>query len=157
MNRHPQACWSSRRVLTPCGVKKPRNKSDIEKVRSTITDLDASRLTIHDPPSITIRQLAGFAKLQKNRHELDLLVVDYLQLVTPIGKFERRDLEIADITRKLKSLAKELEVPVLLLCQLSRQADGVEPRLSHLRESGSIEQDADVVLFPYRKEKTRLA
>ena len=87
---------------------------------------------------------------------LDLLIVDYLQLISGQGRFENRTQEVSYISRSLKSIAKELKVPVLALSQLSRapeQRPGQRPQLSDLRESGSIEQDADVVIFIFREKK----
>jgi replicative DNA helicase len=89
----------------------------------------------------------------KAERGLDLLIVDYLQLVTGHGRFENRNQEVSYISRGLKSIAKELKVPVVALSQLSRAAEvgkGREPQLSDLRDSGSIEQDADVVIFIHR-------
>jgi replicative DNA helicase len=106
---------------------------------------------------ITVGQLAARARRLKRQKGLDLLIVDYLQLLTGSGKraSDSRVNEITEITTGLKALAKELEVPILALSQLSRQVEQREdkrPQLSDLRESGSIEQDADVVLFVYREE-----
>jgi replicative DNA helicase len=102
-------------------------------------------------------EMRAKARRLKSEHGLDLLVVDYLQLMRGHGRYESRQQEISDISRSLKELAKELELPVLALSQLSRapearSEDRHRPRLSDLRESGAIEQDADVVLFIYRPE-----
>ena len=112
---------------------------------------------IDDTPGISVSQLASRARRLKRTHGLGLLVVDYLQLLSaPMGtKIENRVQEISAISRTLKNIAKELEIPVLALSQLSRaveQREDKRPNLSDLRESGSIEQDADVVLFVYREE-----
>jgi replicative DNA helicase len=91
-------------------------------------------------------------------HGLGLLVIDYLQLMESRGKVENRVLEISEITRSLKAIARELNIPVLALSQLSRAVEMSKPaipKLAHLRESGSIEQDADVVMFIYRKAADR--
>ena len=80
------------------------------------------------------------------------MVVDYLGLVRPADPKRPRHEQMGQVSADLKALAKELELPVLALCQVNREADGTEPRLSHLRDSGSIEQDADVVLFIHRDE-----
>jgi replicative DNA helicase len=104
---------------------------------------------------ITIAQLTARARRMKRKHNIGLIVVDYLQLMQPSKRRENRVQDITEITIGLKTLAKELEVPVLALSQLSREVEKREskrPQLSDLRESGSIEQDADVVLFVYRDE-----
>jgi len=115
--------------------------------------LEACPLFIDDTPSIPIAQLAARARRLKRTHGLDLLIIDYVQLVR--GTAENRVQEIAEITMGLKAIAKELNIPVIALSQLSRQVENREdkrPQLSDLRESGSIEQDADVVMFVFREE-----
>ncbi|MDH5721710.1 MAG: replicative DNA helicase [Alphaproteobacteria bacterium] len=115
-------------------------------------------LYIDDTPSLTIGAVRTRARRLKRQHGLDLLVIDYLQLLRGTGSrqsTENRVLEISEITRGLKAIAKELEIPVLALSQLSRnveQREDKRPLLSDLRESGSIEQDSDVVMFVYREE-----
>lgn len=115
-------------------------------------------LYIDDTPSLTIGAVRTRARRLKRQHGLDMLVVDYLQLLRGTGSkqsSENRVLEISEITRGLKAIAKELEIPVLALSQLSRaveQREDKRPLLSDLRESGSIEQDSDVVMFVYREE-----
>ncbi|OWU84753.1 DNA helicase [Oceanicola sp. 22II-s10i] len=115
--------------------------------------LEACPLFIDDTPALPIAQLAARARRLKRTHGLDLLIVDYLQLVR--GTAENRVNEIAEISMGLKAIAKELNIPVIALSQLSRQVESREdkrPQLSDLRESGSIEQDADVVMFVFREE-----
>ncbi|HKQ62424.1 MAG TPA: replicative DNA helicase [Candidatus Polarisedimenticolaceae bacterium] len=112
---------------------------------------------IDDTPGISILEIRAKARRLKREHGLDLLIVDYLQLIRGRGSYENRQQEISDISRSLKELAKELKIPVLALSQLSRapeQRGGGDrrPQLSDLRESGAIEQDADVVLFLFREE-----
>ena len=117
--------------------------------------LEACPLYIDDTPAIPISQLAARARRLKRTHGLDLLVIDYLQLVRPATARDSRVNEVTEITQGLKAIAKELDIPVLALSQLSRQVENREdkrPQLSDLRESGSIEQDADVVMFVYREE-----
>ncbi len=115
--------------------------------------LEACLLFIDDTPSIPISQLTARARRLKRTHGLDLIIVDYLQLVR--GTSDNRVQEIGEISMGLKAVAKELNIPVIALSQLSRQVENREdkrPQLSDLRESGSIEQDADVVMFVYREE-----
>ncbi len=115
--------------------------------------LEACPLYIDDTPSIPISQLAARARRLKRTHGLDLLIIDYLQLAR--GTADNRVQEIAEISMGLKAIAKELNIPVIALSQLSRQVESREekrPQLSDLRESGSIEQDADVVMFVFREE-----
>ena len=132
------------------------NQDDFEKFIETSKSLENLPLFIDDTPAITISTLSNRARRIKRLHGLDLLIVDYIQLMRS-GNFrnEGRVQEVAEITQGLKALAKELDVPVLALSQLSRaveQRDDKKPQLSDLRESGSIEQDADVVMFVYREE-----
>jgi replicative DNA helicase len=117
--------------------------------------LEACPLYIDDTPALPIAQLAARARRLKRTHGLDVLMVDYLQLVRGTGRSENRVNEISEITMGLKAIAKELDIPVVALSQLSRQVESREdkrPQLSDLRESGSIEQDADVVMFVFREE-----
>lgn len=111
---------------------------------------------IDDTPALTVSALRTRARRLKRQHGLDFIVIDYLQLIASSGsRSDNRVQEVSEITRGLKTLAKELEVPVLALSQLSRaveQRDNKRPQLSDLRESGSIEQDADVVMFIFREE-----
>ena len=117
--------------------------------------LEACPLYIDDTPALPISQLAARARRLKRTYGLDVLIVDYLQLVRGTGNSENRVNEISEITMGLKAIAKELDIPVIALSQLSRQVENREdkrPQLSDLRESGSIEQDADVVMFVFREE-----
>lgn len=116
-------------------------------------DLEACPLFIDDTPALPIAQLAARARRLKRTHGLDLLIIDYLQLCR--GTAENRVQEIAEISMGMKAIAKELNIPVIALSQLSRTVesrDDKRPQLSDLRESGSIEQDADVVMFVFREE-----
>lgn len=118
-------------------------------------DLEACPLFIDDTPALPISQLAARARRLKRTHGLDVLIVDYLQLVRPATAKDSRVNEVSEITQGLKAIAKELDIPVIALSQLSRQVENREdkrPQLSDLRESGSIEQDADVVMFVFREE-----
>ena len=132
------------------------NQDDFEKFIETSKSLENLPLFIDDTPAITISTLSNRARRIKRLHGLELIVVDYIQLMKS-GNYRNdgRVQEIAEITQGLKALAKELDVPILALSQLSRaveQRDDKKPQLSDLRESGSIEQDADVVMFVYREE-----
>jgi len=117
--------------------------------------LESCPLYIDDTAALPISQLAARARRLKRTHGLDVLIVDYLQLVRPASAKDSRVNEVTEITQGLKAIAKELNIPVIALSQLSRQVENREdkrPQLSDLRESGSIEQDADVVMFVYRGE-----
>jgi replicative DNA helicase len=117
--------------------------------------LSQAPIFIDDSGAITVQQMRGKARRLKAESGLDLLIVDYLQLMQGRGDAESRQQEISDISRSLKALAKELNIPVLALSQLSRAVESRKPPipvLADLRESGAIEQDADVVIFIYREE-----
>ncbi len=130
-------------------------KNEYEKLKDAAVELQALPLHIDETGAIGIAQLQARARRLQRTKGLDLIVVDYLQLVTSASrKNEGRVQEVSEITQGLKALAKDLKVPVIALSQLSRQVetrDDKRPQLSDLRESGSIEQDADVVLFVYRE------
>jgi len=132
------------------------NQEDFEKFIEASKNLENLPLHIDDTPAITISALSNRARRLKRKQGLDLIVIDYIQLMKSSGyKNEGRVLEIGQITQGLKALAKELNVPVLALSQLSRQVeqrDDKKPQLADLRESGSIEQDADVVMFVFREQ-----
>ena len=130
---------------------------EFHKLVSASNTLHDIPLFIDDTPALTVSALRTRARRLKRRHNLGFIVIDYLQLVSgsSSSRNESRVQEVSEITRGLKTLAKELEVPVLALSQLSRtveQRDPPRPQLADLRESGSIEQDADVVMFIYREE-----
>ncbi len=133
------------------------NDDFANKLAPAVQYLEDTPFFIDDTPALTITALRTRARRLKRTHGLGLLVVDYLQLLRPSGnsRTDNRVLEISEITRGLKAIAKELDIPVLALSQLSRQVENREdkrPQLSDLRESGSIEQDADVVMFVFREE-----
>lgn len=121
-----------------------------------IGPLTSAPIYIDDTPAITIRELRAKARrLQSREGDLGLILVDYLQLMGGSGNSENRQQEVSEISRSLKALARELNVPIIALSQLSRtveQTKDKRPQLSHLRESGSLEQDADIVLFIHREE-----
>jgi replicative DNA helicase len=131
--------------------------NDFEHIRDVSIDLQNLPFYVDETGGLSVGQLAARARRLKRQRGLDLLVVDYLQLVhgSNVRFSESRVQEITEITTRLKALAKELKIPILALSQLSRQVeqrDDKRPQLSDLRESGSIEQDADVVLFVFREE-----
>ncbi|PZX18326.1 replicative DNA helicase [Palleronia aestuarii] len=131
------------------------NESEFRRFVEAAKALEACPLYIDDTAALPISQLAARARRLKREHGLDALFVDYLQLVRGAGRSENRVNEISEITQGLKAIAKELDIPVVALSQLSRQVENREdkrPQLSDLRESGSIEQDADVVMFVFREE-----
>lgn len=130
---------------------------DFQKIVQTSRELVNIPLYIDDTPALSVSAIRARARRLKKQHGLDLIIIDYLQLLLP-SESRRNDgrvQEISEITRALKTLAKELNIPIIALSQLSRaveQRDDKRPQLADLRESGAIEQDADVVLFVYREE-----
>ena len=129
--------------------------ADWEKLIEGAGTIGRSKLIIDDTPGISISELRSKCRKYKLEHDLKLIIIDYLQLMSGNGKSDSRQQEISDISRSLKSLARELNVPVIALSQLSRQVEqrpDHRPMLSDLRESGAIEQDADVVMFIYRDD-----
>ena len=130
------------------------SEEQFDKFIETSKDISELPLFIDETPAITIAALSNRARRIKRLHGLDMVVIDYIQLMRASNSNNGRVQEISEITQGLKALAKELAVPVLALSQLSRaveQRDDKKPQLSDLRESGSIEQDADVVMFVYRE------
>ncbi|HET7086364.1 MAG TPA: replicative DNA helicase [Rhizomicrobium sp.] len=131
------------------------SESEWEKFVLTMQDLSSLPLYIDDTGGISIAQIAARARRLKREKNIGLIIIDYLQLVEPSRRHDNRVQEITEVTKGLKTLAKELDIPVLALSQLSRGVDARDdkrPVLSDLRESGSIEQDADVVMFVFREE-----
>ena len=117
--------------------------------------LERAKIFIDDSGGLTVQQMRGKARRLKSEQGLDLLIIDYLQLMQGHSRAESRQQEISDISRALKAFAKELDIPVLALSQLSRAVENRKPPipvLADLRESGAIEQDADIVMFIYRDE-----
>jgi replicative DNA helicase len=115
--------------------------------------LKSANIFIDPTPGLSINELRAKAMRLKYKHNIDLIVVDYLQLMkADISRNDNRQVEVAKISVGIKALAKELNVPIVVLAQLNRQAEQQDkPRLSHLRESGAIEQDADIVMFLHRE------
>jgi replicative DNA helicase len=131
--------------------------NEFQKLGTAVARLDSAPIYIDDNPTLTIMDIRARARrLKKTEGALGLVIVDYLQLMTSRSRAENRQVEVAEISRGLKILARELEAPVVALSQLSRGLEARQdkrPMLSDLRESGSLEQDADVVLFIYREEQ----
>ncbi len=129
---------------------------DYPKLSIAVGPISEAKIFIDDHPSLNILELRAKCRRLKSQQGLDVVLVDYLQLMQGVGRQENRQQEISQISRGLKALAKELDIPVIALSQLSRaveQRGGEgEPKLSDLRESGAIEQDADLVMFIYRDE-----
>lgn len=137
------------------------DSDDFPRIGHAMGVLSEAPIFIDDSPGATVMQIRTKARRLKSEHGLGLIIIDYLQLMegnTPGGSLDNRVQEVSQMSRGLKGLARELNVPVLALSQLSRAVEQTKPaipKLSHLRESGSIEQDADVVLFIYRKAADR--
>jgi replicative DNA helicase len=134
-----------------------KDNNEFQKLGEAIGTLDQAPIWIDDSGSLNVLELRSKARRLKTRHNIGLLIIDYLQLMSGTGRNygNNRVQEVSDISRGLKILAKELNIPVIALSQLSRSVEGRDdkrPMLSDLRESGSIEQDADVVLFVHREE-----
>ncbi|HXG55491.1 MAG TPA: replicative DNA helicase [Vicinamibacterales bacterium] len=134
------------------------NEKDYGRLSHALGTLAEARVFIDDTASIGVLEMRAKARRLKAEHGLHMLIVDYIQLMQGRGRFESRQAEIASISRSLKGLAKELNVPIVALSQLSRASEtrtDHRPQLSDLRESGALEQDADVVMFIYRAEQYR--
>jgi len=129
---------------------------DWRKLASGTAKLSEAPIFVDDTPAISVNEVrAKCRRLKRDNGRLDMVLIDYLQLMTGNANAERKDLEISEMTRSLKGLAKELDVPILILSQLNRSLESrsdKRPMMSDLRESGAIEQDADVIMFIYRDE-----
>jgi replicative DNA helicase len=132
------------------------NQDERRKLQVTLATMTESPLFLDDTAGVNLMDVHAKLRRMKNQHGLSLVVIDYLQLMSSRGRSENRNQEVSAISRGLKLLAKELDVPFLVLSQLSRAAEtrpgDHTPQLSDLRDSGSIEQDADLVMFIYREE-----
>jgi replicative DNA helicase len=140
-------------------LRRPRDisQNDWSEIGASFGVLENAQIMIDDSPLLTIGDLRGKARRAKSKGELDLIIIDYLQLMQGSARNAQRsrEQEVAEISRGLKALAKELDLPIIALSQLNRKTEdrsGNEPKLSDLRESGAIEQDADVVLLLHRPE-----
>ena len=131
------------------------SQEDRRRLVQKSSEIGSSPLFIDDTPGRTLTEIAAVARRLKRKQGLKLIVIDYLQLIEPDNPRDPRQEQVARIARRLKTMARELKLPVLCLAQLNRQAEASRdnrPRLNHLRESGAIEQDADVVMFVHREE-----
>jgi replicative DNA helicase len=141
-------------------IKKVRTgfigEREFERLKLSSEELSKAKIFIDETPALTVVEMKAKARRLKMEHNLDLVFIDYMQLMRPGSRFENRTQEISYISRSLKELAKELQIPVVGISQLSRAPEKGRrepiPQLSDLRESGAIEQDADVVIFVYRPE-----
>ncbi len=134
------------------------NEKDYGRLSHALGTLAEARVFIDDTASLGVLEMRAKARRLQAEHGLHLLIIDYIQLMQGRGRFESRQAEIASISRSLKGLAKELKIPIVALSQLSRASEtrsDHRPQLSDLRESGALEQDADVVMFIYRDEQYR--
>ncbi len=129
--------------------------ADMDAVASALERLENASIFIDDQSGNTMLKMRSTARRLKSEHGLDLIIIDYLQLIHPSKNYDSMVNQVTEISRSLKGMARELEVPVLALSQLSRAVEsrGGKPRLSDLRDSGSIEQDADVVAFIHREDR----
>lgn len=152
---------TNRLISSKTGVKLEkilkRNVSDVElsQMQDVITKIDSNKLIIDDSPGLSIVEFRAKCRRLKNQYDIQLIIIDYLQLMHSGEKNGNRDAEIGAISRALKTVAKELNVPIIALSQLSRAVESrasKRPMLSDLRESGNIEQDADMVIFLHRPE-----
>jgi len=134
------------------------SENDFERIQHAMGELSEAPIFIEDTASVNVLQMRAMARRLQANHGLGLLIVDYLQLIEPRNTQAPIVQQVTEISRSLKGLARELNVPVLALSQLSRAVEQrvpQRPRLSDLRESGALEQDADVVLFIYREDRYR--
>lgn len=124
---------------------------DTARIRQFAEDNQGVNLLIRPARRATVAQIAGYARATQATSGLDLMVIDYMQLISPRDRRSNRAEQVTEISNEIKTIATELDIPILSLAQLNRQGEGEAPKLSHLRESGSIEQDADMVWFLHRE------
>jgi replicative DNA helicase len=130
------------------------SRDEWQRIMGACDSLNEVPIYIDDTPGLTLLQMRSKARRMKEKHGIEAIVIDYLQLMSSGTRVESRQVEVSEISRGVKAMARELDVPVVCLSQLNRQAEGREghrPRMSDLRESGSIEQDADVVMMLHRE------
>ena len=131
------------------------NEEDWQKLVAKTTQISSAPLFIDDSPNLTMMEIRAKARRLKEQHDLKLVVIDYMQLMTSGKKVESRQIEVSEFSRQIKLLAKELAIPVIALSQLNRgpeQRTDKRPMVSDLRESGSLEQDADIVILLHRED-----
>jgi len=132
--------------------------NDFQRIQQAMDQLSKAPIFIDDTPSPTVMQMKTMARRLQAENKLGLIIVDYLQLIQPRNSHDAPVQQVTEISRSLKGLARELDLPVLALSQLSRAVESRSPaipKLSDLRDSGSLEQDSDVVLMIYREDKDR--
>ena len=132
---------------------------EFRKLASVVVELSKAPIWVDDSPGLTTLELRAKARRLKLQHDIKLIMIDYMQLMDNPGP-ESRQQQISEISRGIKAVARELEVPVIALSQLNRASEGREghrPRMSDLRESGSIEQDADVIMLLHREDYYRMS
>ena len=127
------------------------DESEILRITEAITQISNLKFTILTK-SRTIKQIEIETRKLKNKDKIDVLIIDYLQLVKNAERFTNREQEVADISRTLKLLSLELDIPIIALCQLNRNASRTIPTMADIRESGAIEQDADNIIFLYQED-----
>ena len=131
------------------------SEEDWQRMVDKTTQISSAPLFIDDSPNLTMMEIRAKARRMKQKFDLKLVIIDYMQLMTSGKKVESRQLEVSEFSRQIKLLAKELEIPVVALSQLNRgpeQRTDRKPMMSDLRESGSLEQDADVVILLHRED-----
>jgi replicative DNA helicase len=132
--------------------------NDFSRIQEALGDLSEAPIFIDDAATMTVLQMRTMARRLQAEHKIGLLIVDYLQLIQPTNAADSEVRQLTEISRSLKALARELEAPILALSQFSRAPESRPdqmPRLADLRGSGSIEQDADVVMFIYREDRVK--
>jgi len=132
--------------------------NDFQKIQHALDELSVAPILIDDTPAPTVMQMRTMARRLQAEHNVGLIVIDYLQMIQPRNPSDAPVQQMTEISRNLKALARELNLPILALSQLNRAVENRSPaipKLSDLRDSGAIEQDADVVLFIYREDKDK--
>jgi replicative DNA helicase len=125
-------------------------QEDWREIDQTIKKIEELPIIWNDTASITTAQIKAATILNRRKGQCDMIVIDYLQLIKPFDRKAIREQQVAEISRTLKEIALSMNIPVICVSQLNREAEGGKPQLHHLRESGALEQDADVVLMPWR-------
>jgi len=152
------AALIQRLVHIEAGISKDDARDNIDEISAAASRIADAPLFIDDRSGLSVQQITAAARRMKQQHKIKMLVIDYLQLIRSTRDRGSRNDEVTEISSGCKTLAKELNIPVILVSQLSRSADkdARPPKLSDLRDSGSIEQDADVVLFLWRDPEYKM-